>query len=93
MYSLTALLNLSLLPENQIEIAKLGMYTLLQINRDPDTNIEIRRISTALLHNISRNEANRTRFYKAELRIKRFEEYTGGSMGIDDNSYESPSVR
>eukprot|EP00854_Cymbomonas_tetramitiformis_P001919 gene1919-2601_t len=65
-----ALLNLSTVADNQVAICKKGLYLLLRLNQDEEGDPDIKRCTSALLHNLSKNAANRTRLYKAELRTK-----------------------
>jgi malate synthase len=65
--SLKALLNLSLSLKNQERICRRALPALLRLNNDPDASRDVRTFTSGLLHNLSKNPANTTAFYKAEL--------------------------
>ncbi|KAK3285280.1 hypothetical protein CYMTET_7106 [Cymbomonas tetramitiformis] len=69
-----ALLNLSSAAENQVEICKRSLYLMLRLNQDEISNSELKMYTSAVLQNLSSCAGNRTRIYKAELRMK------GGSV-------------
>ncbi|XRB15637.1 flagellar associated protein [Pseudoscourfieldia marina] len=68
---LLLLLNLSTVPDNQVMLAKKGLYLLLAVNRSRRSPRELRQVSSCILHNISKHAGNRTRFYKVELSYKK----------------------
>jgi hypothetical protein len=62
--SLKALLNLSLSLKNQQRICRRALPALLRHNNDPNSSLEVRTYTSGLLHNLSKNPANTTDFYK-----------------------------
>ena len=62
--SLKALLNLSLSLKNQQRICRRALPALLRLNNDPNSSREVRTYTSGLLHNLSKNPANTTDFYK-----------------------------
>jgi len=62
--SLKALLNLSLSLKNQQRICRRALPALLRHNNDPNSSREVRTYTSGLLHNLSKNPANTTDFYK-----------------------------
>ncbi|GAQ85604.1 hypothetical protein KFL_002440100 [Klebsormidium nitens] len=67
---MAALLNLSTTPAYQVPICQQGLYVILSVNRAPHSSDDVRRFSTGVLLNLCQHPANRTRMYKAELRLK-----------------------
>lgn len=70
--ALRALLNLSTLSENQLIIARKGLYELLDIAR-VSINKQHRNLSGLILQNLAMNPKNRTLLYRAELRVHAIE--------------------
>jgi len=91
-YALSALLNMSVIPNNQIRIAKRSMWLLLRIRATfseivvassamgagVETSAQrIAELSARTLRNVSRNENNRTTLYRAKLKLALMCGFTG----------------
>jgi hypothetical protein len=91
-YALSAVLNMSVIPKNQIRIAKRSMWLLLRIRatfseivvaasaagEGVETSAQkIAELSSRALRNVSRNENNRTTIYKAKFKLALICGFTG----------------
>mmetsp|Transcript_48297 Transcript_48297/g.92369 ORF Transcript_48297/g.92369 Transcript_48297/m.92369 type:complete len:1381 (+) Transcript_48297:2-4144(+) len=81
--ALVALLNLSLNPENQVMMARLGLAVLIRLNKDGPWSREVVLLSSGILNNLAQHPSNRTILYKKELQEKAQAAEAAVAMGED----------